>query len=449
MNQNDATTPDLRMRFSRPLPGIVFAIALLLAGVSCGGAPERPTLESLGMRETEPERAVCAPQDESADAGAGTLRVDTIASGLDVPWDVTFLPDGRSLFTERPGRIRVVNADGTLDPEPWADLDVYAQEEVGLMGIDARVAESGDLAVYVAATHRSTPSGGVGRILAGVWRRIVRSIDSERGHPTTLRVLRIPEVEGRGGAPDVIVDGLPAFMLHGGGALRFGPDDLLYVTNGDATEPWTAHDPASMRGKILRFDPEGRPAGALSDRSSPVFALGIRHVQGMSWDAETGRMFVIDHGPSGMIQEDYRGNRDELNTVAAGDHLGWPVATGTTEGGPFVSALTAWVPAIAPAGFDLYENDASAWDGSALVSGLRGETLRRLELDRDGAGEWSVACEEVVFEQDFGRLRMVRAAPDGTVWLSTSNTDGRGVPREGDDLLLRLHPPGLDAPTTS
>jgi glucose/arabinose dehydrogenase len=362
---------------------------------------------------------------------------------------VTFTQDGRAFFTERPGRIRVVSAGGELRPEPWATLDVHATEEVGLMGIDARQNEDGGLELYVAATHRDAPGGPVARVVGGAWRRLVRRFDPERGHPATLRVLRIPEIDGRAGEPEVVVENLPAFMLHGGGALRFGPDGLLYLSNGDATEPWTANDPESLRGKILRYDAEGQPAGGLPDApESPVFALGIRHVQGMAWEADTGVMFVIDHGPSGMEQERYRGNRDELNTLTGGDHLGWPVATGTTEGGPFISALTSWTPAIAPAGLDLHQVPGSPWDGSAFVSGLRGETLRRLELEHGTGDAWSVRCEDVVIERDYGRLRMVRSAPDGTIWLSTSNGDGRGVPREEGDLLLRLHPPGAGATTS-
>lgn len=421
-----------------------------MAVAACGPQePDLPTLEELGMRETEPSIPVCETPDPGTSSSASAVRVDTLATGLSVPWDLAFLPDGRALFTERPGRIRIVRPDGTVEPEPWAELDVYAQEEVGLMGIDARMNEEGALEVYVAATHRSTPSNAVSRVLGGAWRRVRRTFDSERGHPTTLRVLRITEIDGEVGDPEIIVDGLPAFMLHGGGGLRFGPDGLLYVSNGDGTEPWTAHVPGSLRGKILRYRPDGRPAGAEPEASSPVFASGIRHVQGMVWEPRTGQMFAIDHGPSGMAQEDHRGNRDELNALEAGDHLGWPIATGTTEGGPFVSALITWDPAIAPAGLALYPDDGSSWGGSAFVAGLRGETLRRLELERDEEGAWRVGCEEVVFEQDFGRLRMVQTARDGTLWLGTSNTDGRGVPRDGDDLLLRVYPPASDVSTTS
>lgn len=442
--------PPFRSRRGGSLEYALVSSVLLMIVGACG--PEEgdlPTLEELGVRETEPSVPVCETLDAEDPSSAGALRVDTLGTGLSVPWDLVSLPDGRALFTERPGRIRMVRADGTIDSEPWAELNVYAQEEVGLMGIDARTNEAGALEVYVAATHRSIPSNAVSRGLLGAWRRLQRMFDSERGHPTTLRVLRLTEVDGRAGDPEVIVDGLPAFMLHGGGSLRFGPDGLLYVSNGDATEPWTAHAPESLRGKILRYRPDGRPDGVDGQSSSPVFASGIRHVQGMAWEAETGQMFAIDHGPSGMVQEGYRGNRDELNALEAGDHLGWPITTGTTEGGPFVSALVTWVPAIAPAGLALYPDDGSSWGGSALVTGLRGETLRRLDLERDGRGQWRVGCEEVVFEQDFGRLRLVRVAPDGGLWLGTSNTDGRGVPRDGDDLLLRVYPPDSAVSTTS
>jgi len=366
--------------------------------------------------------------------------VDTIARGLTVPWDVAFLPDGRALVSERPGRIRLVSARGTLDPEPWAHLEVYAHEEVGLMGMDVGRSASGRLYLYVAATYREVPRDSWARRAAGAWRRLVRTFDAERGHPTTLRVLRIPVTGERAGPAEVVVEGLPAFMLHGGGALRFGPDGLLYVSNGDATEPSTAHDPRSARGKILRFNPEGEPAPVRDGSLSPVFARGIRHVQGMDWDPETGQMFAIDHGPSGMAQEGYRGHRDELNAVGPGDHLGWPVVTGTTRGGPFTSALLQWTPAIAPAGMELYDGSVGEWAGSVFVTGLRGETLRRLRVSAGGEGRWRVDCQETVIERDYGRLRLVRTAPDGSLWVGTSNGDGRGVPGPQGDLIVRLRP---------
>jgi len=427
-----------------------------LGSAGCHDPVEIPTMEDLAITEILPEIAACTDSSDrehglvsragSTGSERTALRVDTMATGLAVPWDIVFLDDGRALFTERAGRIRVMSADGTLDPLAWAELPIYAQEEIGLMGIDARPTPDGGVEVFVSATYRSSSGGTVERVLGGAWRRVVRRLDPERGHPTTLHVLRLREVDGRGGAPEVLVEGIPAFMLHGGGALRLGPDDLLYVANGDAAAPWTAHDPRSLRGKILRYDTEGRPRGVIPGAATPVYAMGVRHVQGLTWEPESGQLFAIDHGPTGMEQEGYRGNRDELNAVGPGDHLGWPVATGTTVGGPFVSALMTWVPAIAPGGLDLYAGSADAWRGSAFVAGLRGETLRRLELERDGSGSWSVGCEEVVLSREYGRLRLVRTAPDGTIWIGSSNADGRGVPRAEGDMLLRLHPPTAVAP---
>lgn len=415
------------------------ALGVALFGAACGGPVEVPSAETLGVVETDVAVAACAVPE----SGRGSLDVDTLATGLSVPWDVAFLPDGRALVTERSGTIRSVAADGTLESRPWLVMDVYAQEEVGLMGIDVHETEDG-LDVYVSATHRRNPSNIVDRVASSLWSRLLRATGPERGHRTTLRVYRIPVEAGQAGEPEVVVSGLPAFMLHGGGALRVGPDGLLYVTNGDGTEPWTAHDPDSRRGKILRYAPDGAPAGA--EPGSPVLARGVRHVQGLAWHPERGDLFAIDHGPSGMEQEGYRGNRDELNLVRPGDHLGWPMVTGTTTGDGLTSALVSWTPAIAPAGLAIYDGPVEAWSGDAFVTGLRGETLRRLELERDVDASWRVTCEEVVFQQEFGRLRFVRVAPDGTLWMSTSNGDGRGVPREDGDLILRVGPPAEPSP---
>ncbi len=415
------------------------ALGVALAGAACGGPVEVPSAEALGVVETDVAVPMCAVPE----SGPRSLTVDTLATGLSVPWDVAFLPDGRALVTERSGTIRAVAADGTLESRPWLVMNVYAQEEVGLMGIDVHETEDG-LHVYVSATHRRNPSNIVDRIASGLWSRLLRATGPERGHRTTLRVYRIPVEAGQAGEPEVVVSGLPAFMLHGGGALRVGPDGFLHVTNGDGTEPWTAHDPDSRRGKILRYALDGTPAGAES--GSPVLARGVRHVQGLAWHPESGDLFAIDHGPSGMEQEGYRGNRDELNLVRPGDHLGWPMVTGTTSGEGLTSALVSWTPAIAPAGLAIYDGPVEAWSGDAFVTGLRGETLRRLELERDGDATWRVVCEEVVFQQEFGRLRFVRVAPDGTLWMSTSNGDGRGVPREDGDWILRVGPPVESSP---
>ena len=408
------------------------AASMALVAASCA-RDDAPVFEAAGAVEVDGGAPACAPR-----AGA-PLRVDTLVTGLEVPWDVAFLPDGRALVTERPGRIRVVEADGTLRPEPWAELDVYAMQEVGLMGVDA-VAGPDGTDVYVSATVRRTGGNVVVRMTRGIMRRIVRALDPERGHPTTLQVLRLRDAGGRAGTPDVVVEGIPSFMIHGGGALRVGADGALYLTNGDGAAHHVAQDPASRRGKILRYALDGSVPADNPTTDSPVYALGIRHVQGLAWHPERGRLLAVDHGPSGMASEGNRTDRDELNVVGPGENLGWPIVAGATEGGPWTSPIVTWTPAIAPAGLAVYTGDSGPWSGSAFVTGLRGTSLRRLDLEETDAG-LRVVCEETLLPTSFGRLRLVRQAPDGTLWVGTSNRDGRGVPRDRDDMILRIHPP--------
>lgn len=415
-------------------PAVALTGCALLLG--CGSDAPRPTAESLGVTET----AVLEPT--ACEPSAGLVRIDTIASGLDTPWDVAFLPDGRALITERPGRIRVITASGTLLDPPWASIDVFADAEAGLLGID--VAPESDLAtsveIYVAGTVQNLGGNAVTRILRGFGRRSARALNPERGHARYLTVFRVREVGGEVREPDVVVSGVPSGPVHAGGAVRFGPDQLLYLTTGDAADPWRAQDLRSLRGKVLRYAPDGSIPPDNPNDGSPVWASGVRNVQGLDWHPDSRDLFAIDHGPTGLEREDFRTDDDELNLVAPGVNLGWPIVTGPTEGGRLTSPIATWVPALAPAGLAFYETPGSAWHGSAFVTGLRGASLRRVVLARTDAG-WAVGCEEVMLRSSYGRLRLVRRAPDGTLWVGTSNRDQNGLPEEGSDLILRLHPP--------
>lgn len=418
-------------RRSFRFPAGVLLLATALTG--CGDAYASADLNAAGAVEVESTLPACA-------VASAPLRVDTVATGLEVPWDVAFLPDGRALVTERAGRIRVVGPDG-LEADAWATLDVYDRDEVGLLGID--VAYEGMTPwVYVDHSYRSNPSSAVAQLAGKISRRIVRAIDPELGHPTTLRVVRYPITpEGHAGPPEIVVSEIPSFQLHGGGALRVGPDSMLYLANGDGAAYAVSQVPSSLRGKLLRFRLDGGIPEDNPQPESPVWVEGVRHVQGLAWDGATGAMLAIDHGPSGLPSEGGRTDRDELNVVRPGDNLGWPVVTGVTEGGPWTSAVAAWTPAIAPAGLEMYEGPEAAWTGSAFITGLRGASLRRVELDRSG-GTPAPTCEEVMLPSKWGRLRLVREAPDGSLWVGTSNRDRRGTPRAEDDLILRIRPAG-------
>jgi len=342
------------------------------------------------------------------------VALDTVATGLQVPWDMAFAPDGRIFVTERAGRIRVIE-NGVLRAEPWAVLPVARRSETGLMGIALApdFATSGHLFV-------------VGAFPAGEKR-------------TENRVYRLTERDGRGVEPQVILDGIPAARYHAGAALRFGPDGMLYLTSGDATRPGHAQDTASLAGKVLRIRPDG---GVPADNPVPgsyVYARGVRNPQGLAWHP-SGALFAPDHGPTRLPREWFRAGRDELNAIVPGANYGWPDAAGDEGGDEFVRPLVEWTPAIAPGAIAIYTGDAFPWRGNAFVAALKGEALMRIVLVRAGGERagWRAVAVEPLFPDKLGRIRAVAMGPDGYLYFTTSNRDGRGDPRPGDDLLLRI-----------
>jgi glucose/arabinose dehydrogenase len=213
------------------------------------------------------------------------------------------------------------------------------------------------------------------------------------------------------GSQRVLVDGIPAGSIHDGGRIRLGPDGMLYAGIGDAGDGALAQDPGSLNGKILRIDPDSGDAA--------VFSSGRRNAQGLCFDA-AGRLVSTEHGPE-------RG--DEVNVVQEGSDGGWPETTG--------NGIKNYTPTIAPAGCVVYEAELiPQWMGSLLFVTLKDESVRRLTLAEDG----TVGDEEVLYQGELGRLRDVAVGPDGAVYLATSNHDGRGRPREGDDKILRIAP---------
>lgn len=222
------------------------------------------------------------------------------------------------------------------------------------------------------------------------------------------RVVRLADLQAD---PEVLVDGIRNAGIHNGGRLVFGPDRVLYASTGDAGDTSLPPQKDSRNGKVLSIDPAtGRTA---------VFASGLRNPQGLCFD-RAGRFLSTEHGPEGG---------DEVNAIERGRDYGWPRSSGT--------GLKNWTPSIAPTGCVVYESDAiPQWKGSMLFTTLRGQDVRRLTFAEDG----SVAGEEVLFDEEFGRLRDVAVGPDGDVYLATSNRDTRGNPRDGDDRIVRIAP---------
>jgi aldose sugar dehydrogenase len=374
------------------------AIALLLGGARCGAEP-----------------ASTAPGCELVESGHGPagevpIRVEVVASGLEVPWGLAFLPGGDVLVTERPGRVRLLR-DGTLDPEPVLTIPVASEGEGGLLGvaIDPRFEENRRFYLYF-----TSESGGrsVNRVVRWALAQDGRSAQEER----------------------VLLDELPAAVVHNGGRLRFGPDGMLYVGTGDAADRSRSQDLEDPSGKILRVTTEGEPAPGNPFPDSPVLLLGIRNVQAFDWlDAET--LVVADHGPSGEMG---RRGHDEITVARAGDNLGWPEVFGC-EVGLGTPPVLVFRDATPPGGGALYRGDGvPAWRGSFLVGTLGSRHLQRVQLGPDG----SLVGHERYLVGDppagLGRLREVIEGPDGALWVTTSNCDGRGTcPAEGD-LVLRI-----------
>lgn len=341
--------------------------------------------------------------------GGKTLAVDTFVDGLEVPWSLAFTSPTRLLVTERPGRVRVV-ANGRLEPRPLATLaDVEARAESGLMGLVLAPDYATSRLLYLAYAY-DTPSG------------------------PRVRIVRFRDDGDRLSGRFVLLEGIPAAQYHAGCRLRFGPDGKLYATTGDATEGRIAQDLKILGGKTLRLNPDGTIPADNPFPGSPVYSYGHRNSQGLDWDPISGIQFQTEHGPSGF---DGPGGGDEVNIVEAGKNYGWPIVhhRETREG--MVSPLLEYTPAVAPSGASFCRCPLlPSFVNDFFFATLRGERLIRVRLDPKDRRR--VAETEALFTDVYGRLRDVEPGPDGALYVATSNRDGRGRPRPGDDRILRV-----------
>jgi glucose/arabinose dehydrogenase len=343
------------------------------------------------------------------------LRVVTVADGLEHPWGLAFLPDGRMLVTERPGRLRIVGKGG-LEPQPVAGLPkIVAAGQGGLLDVALHPRFADNALVYlayVAGGEEGTMGTQVARArLAGNRLEDVQVIFRMR-----------PKLRG---------------VRHFGARLVFDRAGLLYVTLGDRGEQDLVQKLDSHIGTIVRITDDGRvpadnPFVKKAGIPPEVYSVGNRNVQGAAIDPRTGLLWAHEHGPQGG---------DELNVIRAGVNYGWPTIThgvnygtgtkigiGTAAPG-LAQPIRHWSPAIAPSGMTFYTGDAfPSWRGDLFIGSLREQMLLRLRLD----GE-KVVREERLLRDAVGRIRDVRTGPDGLLYLLTDHRDGA---------LLRLEPAG-------
>jgi len=331
------------------------------------------------------------------------FRVETAFSNLEVPWAMEFAPDGRLFVTERPGRVLAINlTTGAFDTSPIEG--VFASGEAGLLGLalDPQFAQTHFVYLYYSAQVAN--NSGVNRIV------------------------RYREVSGKLGERAVLVDNIPASSIHDGGRLKFGPDGLLYATTGDASTQGLAQDISSLAGKILRFNRDGS-AAAGNRFSSLVFTYGHRNPQGIAWHPSTGAMWEDEHGNIG---------NDEINRLQSGLNFGWPRIEANDTMPGMETPITFFNPAIAPSGSAFYRGSRiPQFENNLFIATLRGTHLLRVTLDSTGQ---RIASQERLLDGTFGRLRDVIMGPDGNMYVSTNNRDGRGSPAMDDDRILRISP---------
>ena len=340
-----------------------------------------------------------------------SFKVEKVAGGLEVPWSIVWAPDGRMIFTERPGRVRVMEK-GTLNPKPLLTLtDVESAGEAGLMSVALHPQFSSNHFVYLSYAYTS----------GGLRVRVVRYREAAEGLLDRK----------------VIIEDLPAARAHAGCRLRFGPDGKLYVTTGDATNRNLAQQLDSLAGKTLRLNddgtvPQDNPFVGRENARPEIWTLGHRNAQGLDFQPGTNLMFQTEHGPSGF---DGPGGGDEVNIVEKGKNYGWPTIHHTETAAGLEAPLLEYTPACAPGSGAFYRGSVfPQFKGNFFFGCLRGERMIRVVLD----GRRVVSQENLL--QNYGRTREVAEGPDGYLYFSTSNRDGRGKPAEDDDRILRLVP---------
>jgi glucose/arabinose dehydrogenase len=375
---------------SRPrlaLPALVLSLSLVLA--ACSDDPD--------------EGSASAPPASSSSTGSPSSSAETSPSGpavtratvtgvvardLEAPWGMAFLPDGSALVTERDSdRIVRVTADGDVSAVGRV-RGVDGDAEGGLLGIALSPTYDEDQTIFVYYT------AGDENVIARITYDGSKLSDQK-----------------------VVFDGIPAAAVHDGGRIAFGPDGFLYVGTGEAGRRDPAQDRDDLGGKILRITAVGKPAPGNPFDGSPVYSLGHRNVQGLAWDSR-GQLWAAEFGQNTW---------DELNRIKAGANYGWPVVEGRSDDDEFVNPVRQWsTDKASPSGI------AIAGD-SVFMAGLRGQRLWQIPIPNGKPSK-----PRALLSGKYGRLRAVTQAPDGSLWVLTNNTDGRGSPRSGDDKVVRL-----------
>lgn len=352
------------------------------------------------------EKAVNYPAATSANNSIASTTPDkqeqikVVAENLNIPWEMIFLPDGSFLITERPGNLVRLNINSNATPIKIPVASVKTDGEGGLLGmvLHPDFAQNNWLYLYF------TTAGAKGNI-----NKVERFIFDDKANSLT------PDKE--------IVSNIPAGANHDGGRIAFGPDGYLYITTGESGQANLAQDKNSLGGKILRVKDDGSiPAD--NPFGNAVYSYGNRNSEGIAWDSSE-QLWATEHGPSGALT-----GFDEINLIVKGGNYGWPIVYGQTNKPGLIA------PIIQSGATDTWAPSGNLIIGNTLLwAGLRGEAIYSATINGKKLENF-----KTTFKNQFGRLRFIKQAPDGWLYIATNNTDGRGTPKPGDDKLIRIDP---------
>lgn len=380
------------MRSRRGRAGAAALVAVLALTAGCSFGPPDPDQQGAPPNLPKPSAAVPSGEAGEPEGGTQEVAITVLARALDVPWGMAFLPDGAALVTERDtGRILEIgpdsNADGLTITEAQRLAEVQASGDGGLLGIAVSPKYESDKTVYV--YYSTAKDNRIGKLTLG-------------------------------GKLTPILTGIPRSVDANGGALAFGPDNFLYAGTGDGTSAGTlAQDPKSLGGKILRMTTAGKPAPGNPVATSLVWSSGHHNVQGITWD-KTKRMYATETGQK---------KSGELNVIVKGKNYGWPKADGAATDPKLTNPMVSWPIAESSC------SGVAALEQTVATACLAGKRVYLLSVTGNGT---VLGTPQSVLTDEYGRLRGIVAAPDGSLWVSTSNREDDGNPATDDDRIIRL-----------
>jgi glucose/arabinose dehydrogenase len=337
------------------------------------------------------------------------FKIEAFAKDLEVPWSIVFTSDNRILVNERPGKLRVIENDKLLEAPLKTFDEVSNNSEEGLMGLAIDPDYSSNKLIYISYAYKT--SGEM-----------------------QVKVVRFKDNGNSISDEKVILDNLPAAQYHAGCRLKFGPDKKLYITTGDAGERKFAQDLNKFHGKILRINSDGTIPADNPFANSPVWSYGHRNPQGIDWLPGTDIMWETEHGPSGF---DGPGGGDEVNVIQKGMNYGWPEVSHTDSKEGMISPILVFTPAEAPASGMFYRSGKIAEFKDCFLFGcLRGNGIIVVKIDPNDRTK-ALSFSKIATE--YGRIRDITEGPDGFIYFSSSNKDGRGKIQNGDDKIYRIH----------